>query len=393
MHEHMKLGKLAPRHDDRTLMLASYLTPHLPTPPPTITWSTKVPTWPMYANDALGDCTAAAAGHMVQCWSANATTEQTVTDGDVIRFYSGSTGYNPSDPSSDRGGIELDVLKFWKKDGIGNHKIGAFVAVSPASKTLTRDAIYLFGGAYIGIALPISAQKQRVWDVPTSGLRGKGAPGSWGGHAVPIVDCDARGLTVVTWGALKRMTWAFYQAYCDEAYAVLSSDFLNGTKAPNGFDLTALQEDLAALLPDRHPRIASEESAFSGAGRRRPRVLHGRRAHRGARRRGWVRARRLPDHHPGLRGHRGLRPVERMAHGERIRHRRLGCRWSGQRRRHVGRGLAVRASRRGRRQRLGLCRNVAPRFAKPAQDAIDHRQSTAHVNDRHRDQPICLHRR
>ena len=47
------------------------------------------------------------------------------------------------------------------------------------------------------------------------------------------------------------MTWGFWAAYCDEAYAILSPDFLkqkNGqTVAPSGFNLAQLQEDLADL--------------------------------------------------------------------------------------------------------------------------------------------------
>jgi hypothetical protein len=53
---------------------------------------------------------------------------------------------------------------------------------------------------------------------------------------------------VVTWGALKSMSWQFYDAYADEAYAVLSEDFLGasgGTVA--GFDLAQLKADLASL--------------------------------------------------------------------------------------------------------------------------------------------------
>ncbi|HKD36500.1 MAG TPA: hypothetical protein VKB78_06855, partial [Pirellulales bacterium] len=48
-----------------------------------------------------------------------------------------------------------------------------------------------------------------------------------------------------TWGQLKRMTWAFYDAYVDEAYAILAQDFLSDVgKAPNGFDIAALAADL-----------------------------------------------------------------------------------------------------------------------------------------------------
>jgi hypothetical protein len=55
----------------------------------------------------------------------------------------------------------------------------------------------------------------------------------------------------VTWGALQTMTWGFWAAYCDEAYAILSPDFLKpkGSQpvTPNGFNLAQLLEDLADL--------------------------------------------------------------------------------------------------------------------------------------------------
>jgi len=65
---------------------------------------------------------------------------------------------------------------------------------------------------------------------------------------VPVVAYDANGLTVVTWGALKQMTWGFWQAYCDEAYALLSPDWLKANDvAASGFDLAQLNADLNAL--------------------------------------------------------------------------------------------------------------------------------------------------
>ena len=52
---------------------------------------------------------------------------------------------------------------------------------------------------------------------------------------------------MVTWGALKRMTWAFWDRYCDEAWCVLSPDFLAAGRSPQGFDLDALLHDLALV--------------------------------------------------------------------------------------------------------------------------------------------------
>ena len=102
------------------------------------------------------------------------------------------------------------------------------------------------GGLYLGVQLPQTAQSQDVWDW-TGSLTGPARPGSWGGHAVDVVRYDADGVTVVTWGALKRVTWSFWDRYVDECYCIISTDFLAQGKAPNGFELAALQADLALV--------------------------------------------------------------------------------------------------------------------------------------------------
>jgi hypothetical protein len=136
----------------------------------------------------------------------------------------------------------LDVLGLWRAHGIGRHHIGAYAKVSVYDHVLMRTACWLFGGLYLGLSLPISAQDQQTWDF-TGSLSGTHTPGSWGGHAVDVVRYDANTLTIVTWGALKKMTWAFADRYCDEAYCLLSNDFLKGKHAPNGFDLDAKKSD------------------------------------------------------------------------------------------------------------------------------------------------------
>jgi hypothetical protein len=65
---------------------------------------------------------------------------------------------------------------------------------------------------------------------------------------VAVVGYDARGLTFVTWGATKAMTWRFWATYCDEAYALLSRDWLDATsRTPEGLDLDLLRADLAEV--------------------------------------------------------------------------------------------------------------------------------------------------
>ena len=315
-HSHLKLGKRPRRHDVRTLMMARYLTSALPAAPARVDYTHGIADWGMMLNDRLGCCTIAAVGHAVQTWTANAIgRELTVPDSAILACYEKWDGYNPTDPSTDLGGVELDVLKAWRQQGFTGQTLDAFVAIDlgtrdsglgdsgnsapnpqPLIPNPIAQAIWLFGGAYIGVELPISAQDQDVWDVPAKPSH-KDDPGSWGGHAVylvgydmglPIDDCrlsiekqspapmglpidDCRlsiekqpvnpesatldrqsaipdrpsTITCITWGKPKKMTWAWFEKYCSEAYALVSNDWLESSGiSPSGFDLATLERDL-----------------------------------------------------------------------------------------------------------------------------------------------------
>jgi hypothetical protein len=237
-----KLGKLSPKIDPRTLRLARYLRPDLPPAPAAVEYGQGVSAWGMMQNDVLGCCTCASAGHMVMAWTSNAGAPAVPGDDAIVQAYSAVSGYNPATGERDNGAIELDVLRYWRKQGIAGHKIAAYAAITPYKLSQIKAAIWLFEGAYLGLALPETAQDQEVWDL----VGGPGSsPGSWGGHAVNAIGYDEDGVTVVTWGAKQRMTWSFWGSYCDEAYAVLSEDMLLGDgRCCAGMDLPALQRDL-----------------------------------------------------------------------------------------------------------------------------------------------------
>jgi hypothetical protein len=241
-----KLGKLAPRVDVRTLALARYVDPsQLPDPPQELDLTVRVAEWPVYANDRIGDCTTAAAAHMIEAWTAASRGGAVeVSEGAVLAAFDRVKIVDPV--TGEEGAVELDVLRDWRAHGVGHHRIGAFARVSTRDHRLARVAAWLFGGLYIGLQLPLSARDQAVWDWCGS-LSGADRPGSWGGHAVDVVRYNANALTVVTWGRLQAMTWSFWDRYCDEAYCILSRDFLEGDRAPNGFDLDALRRDLALV--------------------------------------------------------------------------------------------------------------------------------------------------
>ena len=245
-----KLGKQFPKYDKRTFKLARYLTPALPPPPPARQWSSaiKMPCGQML-NNQLGDCAIAAVGHGVQVMTANTGVEETIEDADIEAAYEAAGGYNPNDPSTDNGCTLLDVLNYWRKTGVGGHQILAYVQVETLDHV--KAAIEYFGGLYIGIGLPFTAQDQigDVWDVPPGGATGSGAPYTWGGHAVWLPDFDATGFDVITWGQRQRMTLAFQQTYMDEGYAVVTQDFIDKItqSTPAGINLALLQQDLAQV--------------------------------------------------------------------------------------------------------------------------------------------------
>jgi hypothetical protein len=253
--QNVKLGKLPKRHDQRTFQLSRYLkTSELPAPPPEVDWSKAVPHYGMLLNDQLGDCVIAGMMHLSMGWQANAgQTPTTPSNGEVVAAYSAIGGYNPSDPSTDQGCNMLDALNYWRNTGlsIGGQKnqIAAFAEVDLSNDAEVKTALWLFGGLFTGFEMPKSAQDAKSWSVPASGPHGRGKPGSWGGHCAPLAAEDGTGgFQAITWGALMPATQDFVADYCEEAYAVLSAAWIakNG-QAPCGFDLAALQGDLAAL--------------------------------------------------------------------------------------------------------------------------------------------------
>lgn len=255
-HSTMKLGRDRRRVDSRTLRAENYFPKDLPLAPAEINWTNGIKVFGMMGNDLAGDCTFAGFGHAVQTWTVESGTEITIPDSAIVGGYSTLTGYVPGRPETDNGANELDVLNFVRKNGVGGRTILGYGSVEPANLERVKQTVMVLGGTYIGLALPLSAQSQNVWDVTSSSffarLFGKAGadptPGSWGGHCVWVPWYNALGPICVTWSALKQMTWAFWSKYCEEAYALASPDWL--TEKVNkvvGINLTNWQADVQAL--------------------------------------------------------------------------------------------------------------------------------------------------
>ena len=242
----MRLGKDRARFDRRTLRLAKYVAGVTP-PPAECYFQERIGrrAWGMYLNDTLGDCVIAAAAHMELQWSTYAGTAVTPTDAQVLSGYELVGGYVPGNPGTDNGCDMLTALTDWRKTGLCGKTVTAFALCGPVQGL--KMAVALFGNAYIGIQLPLSAQGQNGWHVDDSDPEAA-VPGSWGGHCVPVVGYNGNSLTVVTWGAILNMSWAFAARYMDESYAVLSPEWIEANgESVSGFDMGQLTADLAVV--------------------------------------------------------------------------------------------------------------------------------------------------
>ncbi len=251
------LGKKPAVLDLRTPHLASVLSAHLPEPPAACDYGRRFASWPLWRNGdqlsnhgqtipGLGDCTAVSVASAIRVLTAARGGEVELTDAEVVGIYQ-ANGYDPARPATDQGAVELDVLNRWCETGyaIGRQAPDALTgygAVEPKNHDGVRRAIAMLGGLYIGLSLPEYAVSEgTVWAAPKQRVK------IAGGHAVFVHGYDADGLWLNTWAERKRMEWGFLDAFCDEAYGLLSRDWLevNGS-SPMREDLLAMAAELRA---------------------------------------------------------------------------------------------------------------------------------------------------
>lgn len=253
--QHGRLGRLPHDPNRDTLKLTPRLLGTVPPNPAVVDWLSKVQSWPMYGNDRYGDCVWAMIGHLIQAWTTYGQGKTvTVDEAALLEGYSDVTGFDPRDPSTDQGTVIADALSYWHKTGIAGHKILAYAQVDHTNRQELDSALNLFGGLCLGINFPRSAMDQfnngQIWDVVVND------GGIEGGHAVhhgyyQTATVDER---VVTWGAVQDMTDRWWAKYVEEAWVVITEEWLSATGlSPEGLDLHGLGEDFAQLTGEVNP--------------------------------------------------------------------------------------------------------------------------------------------
>lgn len=256
-----KYGRLAPDPGRPRLTLERYLDPRnpmsrqgLPSVPLTddVDRASAVPSWPMYLNDSLGDCTIAGIGHFYGALSQYGHgSEALFADTEIQAVYSRVGGYVPGDPSTDNGCVMGQVLADQKATGITDtagkvHKVAGYAGFgNPHDLNLLGQVLEVFGTVYVGCN--VQQQMEQAF--------ADGQPWTWvpgdeiiGGHAICLQRRLGSGnapLEYVTWGALQPATTAFQAYAVEEAWAVVTEDWVrtNGTTV-EGLDLQQLLSDM-----------------------------------------------------------------------------------------------------------------------------------------------------
>jgi hypothetical protein len=266
-------GRKAPHAESARprLKLSQFLTGTYPPAPAVVDYVSKVADWPMYGNDQYGDCVWAMIGHTIEAATTYGQGQTVkVSDADVLKGYSAVTGFDPADPSTDQGTVIQDALDYWRKVGVGGHKIMAFAQIDHTNLDEIDAALYLFGHVQLGIDFPAVAMDQfnegKPWDVVADD------GGNEGGHAISgglarrdaatpfpprpeLVGKNARGnYVVITWGRAQEMTPAFFARYVEEAWTVITPEWYDAQgRNPEGIDAAALGEGFTALTGEPNP--------------------------------------------------------------------------------------------------------------------------------------------
>lgn len=246
MPEELKLGKLPPRIDARTIRMSDILVrellPPLPMPFDLDQALGGIDNNRMFLNDQYGCCVISARGHQSFRFEKNEQGVQIeISDQEIKDQYFKETG------GGDWGLVLLLSMNSWRNDGwpIGgrNYNIYAFASLDWLDHEQVMHCIHLLGGVNFGMKVYKKDLEQfhagQPWHLT-------GNDGEYqGGHGVYLHAYDSNGVICTTWGGRQRMDWAFWDARVDEAYGIV--DNRNEWQEDSALDVKKLDEFLELI--------------------------------------------------------------------------------------------------------------------------------------------------
>jgi hypothetical protein len=236
-----RYGRLPAQFPGAVRDLAYYAAGPLPAAPP----QCNVPAfddWGMLGNDRFGDCGVAGLQHLFEADATLTHEPQTwPSDQEAIDYYLRYTG------GQDAGVVLSAYLAYVRghADGYYGNTVAAYAPVPVHDVPTLQTAIWLYGGAYSGIVVTDAMEQAfsagRPWNL------GAAAGHPVGGHCVPLLGYDDSFLYVCTWGTIHPISYPAWHAVAEEAWAVITGQFVAHHDDGRGISLAALQADLAKV--------------------------------------------------------------------------------------------------------------------------------------------------
>ena len=243
----LRTGRRTKRVDPQTLKFADVIRAGAKAPPAEYDVDKKYPEIgvrpiPMFLNNELGCCVISGRAHQTLRF-------EYIEQGGVIRISDSEirSQYLDESEGEDNGLVVLDSLNSWRKDGWRaggrRYKIDVYAEIDKDDREQFKTAIYMKVGIGLGIFLPNNYNEVfrsgQHWD-------GSLAGSTRNGHYVYATGYNADGLTFITWGERRFMTWDFVERNCDEGYAIVD-DIDKFDDAASPFDADAANEFLDSL--------------------------------------------------------------------------------------------------------------------------------------------------
>jgi hypothetical protein len=237
MSQTLKLGREPAVRPAALSDMSVYATGKLEAPPATYAVPKAPAKYPMDGNEKYGDCTIAGVAHLMEAWDAEY--DQQIPAPDEAAIVTEFLKLNGGEP--DTGLVEAHVLNLWHKSGLFGEKIAGYAPVNAKDILAIHQAIAFYGGCYLGIECPRSAQEQFGAGEPWTYVKDSPVEG---GHCIVALGYDAQSVECATWGGIAKVTYPFLAHFLDEAWVILSEQLVAAKGDDLGISLETLQADL-----------------------------------------------------------------------------------------------------------------------------------------------------
>jgi len=235
-----KLGKLAPTFPIPLHYLTDLIT--LPDAPASVQREQFINVaWGMLGNDRYGDCTFAGYVHLVM--AVGALLGLHITAPTAARVVAAYLAFSHG---VDQGAVEATVLQTGYATGLCELSLAGY-AKGKGGVAEAEQIIATFGASYDGVMLTQSDMEQFQNGQPWSLTSTRSIIG---GHCIVRVEYtrDAGLFKALTWGVEHLVTYEWYEARCDEQWAVIPSIVKSSGLGVGAFDWAQLEADLHALV-------------------------------------------------------------------------------------------------------------------------------------------------